>query len=759
MAAKLTKKIRFWGIVQGVGFRPYVAKTADRLKMKGTVANVGGLVEVVVTDTEKKIKKFVDTLLEEKPAPSEIVHVRTEDAPAQIFDGFSIIQSGEGEKEITMLPADIAVCDDCLSDMNDSEDRRYRHPFISCMACGPRYTIIDRIPYDRDNTSMIDFQMCDDCRNEYENLDDRRHHAQTISCYDCGPQMKARFNSEFDDDDFRKRRLLDLASSFIKGGRVIAFKSMGGYNLMANPFDDEAVRILREIKGREEKPFALMFRDIDQIKEYCRVDRVEEKLLNSSARPIILLERYDAETLEKKRPRNYREILKSRFVGAFLPSMGAQYTLLEKVGDPVIATSANISGMPIIKDDEQMFELMEKSDIAGVFYNERDIRVSVDDSVARVIDGQPQIIRRSKGYVPVPLYCGGIDGEILACGGQLKNSFALAKEGFVYPSQFFGDMETLENRKLYEENVSRMEALLRIKPKKVVCDMHPGYFTTAFAEKYAEEKGIALEKVQHHHAHVASVVAENDIKGPVIGVSFDGTGFGPDGAVWGGEFLLCEGKACERKAHLKYIDMLGGDSSMKEAWKAAVSHMYAFEKGNEREGLEIDIADIIRYSVREDTLAERDTDAVKKALEAGINTVETSSMGRLFDAVSAMLGICDLNSYEGQCASMLEDAAAFAKREPGADEAKDLALAFHERVSALIINECIDLAEAVDWKGHDKRVVLTGGVFQNDILMEKTLSGLRTKGFKTYYNISVSPNDGGIATGQAYIAGFREEQR
>ncbi|MCR5135419.1 MAG: carbamoyltransferase HypF [Clostridiales bacterium] len=758
MAVKITERIRLWGIVQGVGFRPYVAKVAESLGMKGTVSNIGGLVEIYVTDTPQRISAFLGTLIEQKPGPAEIVHVRRDPAPLCVYETFSILKSGEGEREVAMIPADIAVCPDCLREMYEPADRRYRHPFISCMVCGPRYTIVDRFPYDRDNTSMIDFPMCPSCEAEYTTLTDRRYHAQTISCHDCGPQMLERLQI----DDPTDKLPLERAAALLKEGCVVGFKSMGGYNLLADPLDPEAVRMLREMKGREKKPFAVMFRSVDEIRQYCSVSEVEEKLLTSSARPILLLERKPADELQAFHPADYSEFEKSRFIGAFLPSMGAQYLLLDDFGGPLIATSANLSGMPIIKEDEEMFRFQDTHpDLTAVFYNKRKIRVSVDDSVCRVIDGQPQIIRRSKGYAPVPLYAEPCEQELLACGGQLKNSFALGKGGFVYPSQYFGDMDSAENRALYEENVERMAALFRVRPEKVVCDLHPDYYTTRYAEVYAKTHGLPLVRIQHHHAHVASVMAENAISGPVIGVSFDGTGYGTDGAIWGGEFLLCEKGSMERLAHLKYVDMIGGDSSMDEGWKSAASYLYAVKNGyydeaaggqrdSSSEDITIDIRDLIAYSERMDTLAHRETEILEKAIAAGINTVKSSSMGRLFDAAAALLGICDYNSYEGECAILLEDAAARAKKTPERSEADDLALVFHMRIAYMIAAKCRELRERTGVS----KVALTGGVFQNRILMEETLEQLRAVGFETYYNISVSPNDGGIALGQAYAASF-----
>ena len=776
MAAEQSERIKLWGIVQGVGFRPYVAKTAAQLGMKGQVLNIGGLVEITVTDTPLRITEFIDTLIKNKPVPAEIVHIKRESVSYREFDSFTIIKSGAGDDETAMLPSDLAICPDCLQELYDSENPRYRHPFISCMVCGPRYTIIDRIPYDRENTSMVDFPMCSFCESQYTALNDRRYHAQTISCHECGPQLIWKENQHHAPDsgidqisgsgDFssasckaahirRDAAVLDHAAEILRSGGVIAFKSVGGYNLLADPLNDEAVTRLRKIKNREAKPFAVMFRDTDQIKEFCFVNDTEEKLLNSSARPIILLEHRDLP---------YDEIRRSRFIGSFLPSFAAQYMLLDRIS-PLIFTSANLSDMPMIKDESEMEAMMAANPlIDGMIYNTRQIRVRADDSVVRVIDDQPQMIRRSKGYVPVPLYIDSAPSGktmIFAAGSQLKNSFALTKGPFTYISQFFGDMDTVENQQLYENNVSRLKELFRVRPEAVVCDMHPLYYTTVFAEKYAAENGLPLIKVQHHHAHVASVMAENDLKGKVIGVSFDGTGYGTDGHIWGGEFFLCENGDAKRIAHLKYVDMIGGDASVKDARRSALSYIHAFENGympvdltgaeseNSRE-IAVDISDIIKYGSAR-LLSTPDAKLVTAALRSGINTVKSSSMGRLFDGVSSLLDIKDHNDYEGQCAIMLEDAAAFAQKHPGADPASDLALAFHQSVIDMIIDQCMTIRD----ESGASQVALTGGTFQNKILMEGVLKKLRSCGFSPYYNISVSPNDGGIALGQAYVAMHR----
>ena len=793
MSERKTVKLKIWGIVQGVGFRPFAAKLADRLGMKGEVLNIGGLVDIALTDTPERIEAFVEALKREKPLPAEIVHIKIEETEFREFSGFTILDSAEGDDEAAMIPADLSICPECLAELQDPENPRYLHPFISCMACGPRYTIIDRIPYDRDNTTMIDFPMCEFCHGEYTNRVDRRYHAQTISCHDCGPMLEYRLSKNRGAGKASSIGIIGLnaeekvmeravepvlqALALIHDGKIIALKGVGGYHFVCSPFDEEAVKNLRRLKIREEKPFAVMFRDMEQIREYCHVNAEEERLLLSRARPIVLLERKRPQEGANRREISPEVYKTSRFIGAFLPSMGVQHMLVDWSG-PLIMTSGNLSDMPIIKDDEEMFALQDRLDresdgenlLAAVFYNKRRIRVRLDDSVARIIDGQPQMIRRSKGYAPVPLYINnGLSKNdmVFAAGGQLKSSFSLSKGPFAYVSQYFGDLDTREAEAIYEENAERMAELFRIRPGLAVCDLHPLYFTTKFAEQYAQKHGIELLKVQHHHAHTASVMAEHDLQGPVIGVSFDGTGYGTDGAIWGGEFLICRDADFRRAGHLEYVSMLGGDSSMKEGWKSAFSYIYHYHSLDDRR-LEIGEPEDPRWPT------------VKAGLSHGINTIESSSMGRLFDAMAAFTGIHDYNRYEGECAIMLENAAAealdkgsepwemvfdimdsdsgilisagpvFKRAEKAlADgiESGRIALGFHYAVADMILRVCriIRRHESID------TVALSGGVFQNKILMERALALLRSDGFRPYYNISVGPNDGGVCLGQNYI--------
>ena len=796
-----TEVIIFRGVVQGVGFRPTVYRIAGRLGMKGRVRNMGGAVQLVCTGTPEEIDAFVSEIIRRKPPMARVSGTTREIIGTTVFHEFSIGRSSAEEDSVAIIPADIALCGDCLREFYDPDNVRYSHPFISCTNCGPRYTIMEGLPYDRDTTTMAEFEMCKLCEGEYSSPQTVRYHAQTISCHECGPRPRFA-GPECDTDDPRQAIALSLA--ILKEGGILALKGVGGYYLVCSPYDEEAVRRLREIKHREQKPFAVMFRDIEQVKEYCLTGPREEEALSSPVRPIVLLEQNpgvnELHATGSGPALNRRALAPgvcntSRFVGAFLPSFGLQYLLLDALG-PLIMTSANISDLPIITADGDMYGMIRhKGDgsfcvvehngdspfcaaeerghesvgqhkknrppcaplIAGILFNERRIAAGLDDSVVRVIDDTTQLIRRSKGYVPSPVYAQAADTltkdvMIFAAGAHLKSTFALSKGAYSYLSQHFGDLDSIESEAVYRKSFERMKSFFDIKPGLVVCDLHPNYYPT----KFAESLGLPVIYAQHHHAHIASVMAEHGLLGPVIGVAFDGTGKGTDGAVWGGEILICEKAEFRRCSHLRYVDMIGSDAAVKDARNSAVSHLYARDHDTmpsvpeEQKDLDfvIDITEITGYCAGQDSLsftpAERHI--IESALRTGENTVKTSSIGRLFDAVCAMLGIHFENRYEGECAIMLENAAGRATGKLSGQKER-LALDFHKNVAQAILQQC---RVARDETGI-KKVALSGGVFQNKILMEETLRLLRKDAFTVYYNIHVPPNDGGIALGQNYI--------
>lgn len=731
--------IRIYGIVQGVGFRPFVVKLAFLLGVTGTVRNSGGLVDITACGTAAQLDAFVKRLLDEKPANALIVHHETQAVPYTRYDSFTIEPSGEAAGPVFVSP-DLCVCDACLDELAGGRDERFRHPFISCMACGPRYSIIEDAPYDRGTTTMRDFEMCETCAAQYRDREDRRYHAQTISCHRCGPFLIYRDRKG---GETTHEAALSSAVKALQSGGVAAVKGIGGYHLCCDPFDQNAVLRLRELKNRELKPFAVMLPDMDAVRRYAHVSPQEEALLLSGTRPIVLLK-------QKENDLAPAVCGDSRLLGAFLPYTPLQVLLVQATG-PLVMTSANVSEEPIVKDDGPM---LAWPGLDGVLYNTRSIAARVDDSVAKVSAGRTQMIRRSRGYAPLPVILQGKDqGAVFATGGQLKSTFCLAAGRFAYVGPHIGDLDNGGCMNVYRESRERLQKLLRISPELAVCDLHPGYASTALAE----ETGLPLLRVQHHHAHIASVMAEHGIDEPVIGIALDGTGWGCDNTVWGGEFLVCRGNRFERAGHIKSVRFLGGDEGMKDAAKSAMCYLHDA-------GLTAHIRDE-RWPL------------IRAALDSGVNTHGNSGMGRLFDAASAVLGVCAYNRYEGECAIKLENLAAqalkqgmepvpmgFAVSEKDgilvADAApvisvlaqsnqsqEALALGFHIAVADMAVELCARLRGRT---GINK-VALSGGVFQNAVLLGDMMDKLTAKGFAVYTNEKVPPNDGGISLGQAQI--------
>ncbi|MCR5482390.1 MAG: Sua5/YciO/YrdC/YwlC family protein [Clostridia bacterium] len=807
----ITKKIKIWGNVAGPEFLQFVSRTAARLAMKGEVLHEGGLVHIIVSDTEKRTDAFIDALKKDCPTETEVTYITKETVQYRHFEGFAV--SDEGDAYEAYLRPDKGFCSECCSEMLDSANSRYMYPFITCSNCGPRYSVADRLPFTRENTSMKDFPMCRLCALQYRAADDRRNNDVLAACHNCGPRLGMRLSKNASvitseafirwkkNPDDREKMLDDgvwsviyTARNLLAQGRVIAVKGMGGYSFFCDSANEMAVSRLRTIKQSDRKYFAVMFKNMDWVGQYCRVGIAEGKLLKSAARPVVLLEKqphdfgHDPfETDENLQRKPIKEFDSSRFIAAVLPGTGLEYMLLDIFKRPLLVSSANVTGMPVIYDDEEMFAMLETEKLlAGVFYGEDRIRTGLDDSIVRIIDNRPQIIRRSKGYAPAPLYIraggeaserlSGADGkaalEIFATGGQVNSAFVLARGKTAYQSQYMGSLFGADNRRVYTSNVARMKKLLGINPKYVACDMHPLYFSTSFAANYMKMNPDAavMVPVQHHHAHIASVMAEHGLDGPVIGVSFDGAGYGTDENVWGGEIMLCRGGHFKRLSHLKYVNMIRRDFSPKEAWKTAMCYLHDMDNGGRFSAMpfsggsgpkEAEPDESREFSVNIGYLAEN-TDLrkrpewvhVRDVLDSRAHVIKSSSVGRLFDAAAALIGISGYNEYGGQCAILLEEAAARAMASPGADKKDDLALLFHRQIANTVLSQCREVREgkAVNGEGKDvNTVVLSGGVFENRVLTELTLSLLRKDSFDVYYNISVGPNDGCIALGQTYV--------
>ena len=712
---------RVFGVVQGVGFRPFVAGCAKKYKISGHVKNCGGYVELLAEGRAAQLRLFTHDL---SAFPGVL---RIEEIPAgkEALSGFSIVPSSAGDALPPMLPPELPVCEACLRELRDPENRRYRHPFISCAACGARYSVVTDIPYDRERTSMAAFPLCAVCEKEYAALSDRRHFAQTICCHDCGPRLH--FGALTD------QAALSAAIAALRRGEVIAIKGVGGYHLAALPTDEGAIRWLRDYKARPDKPLAVMFRDVAAVREQCELSREEEALLCSNARPIVLLRRKNCAFS----PLIWRE---SAYLGAFLPYTGYQHLLLDAL-DALVLTSANRSGEPMLFEDAKMRA------VSGVpiLWHEREIQTPLDDSVVAVCQDEPLVYRRARGYVPLPVQA-KTGAPAFAAGGDLKASFGYSKNGNLYLSQYLGDLAVCGNMERWERERVRMARIFDLRPQYAVCDLHPGYLS---AQRCAE-LAIPTFRVQHHFAHTLSVMAEHGCES-AIGVSFDGTGYGTDGTVWGGEFLLCNRHEFRRFGHLARFLLLGGDDAARDARKSALGALYACGE-------------------TENVLHDARHPVMLAALREKINTVETSSAGRLFDAVSALLGLCMENRFEGACGEAVERAAMQARgaalpmplreKNDGFDIAIDALLAAllkpgdaAEKAFGFHAGLALAVRDGAAWiraRTGENTVALSGGVFQNRLLLTLTTEALRDAGFRVLRNRTVSPGDGGLALGQLY---------
>lgn len=744
----MTVCLRVYGVVQGVGFRPFVARLAQSMGLQGWVCNNGGMVEIRLNATPAQLKAFTEKMTVDCPAGGLVARIESENLPEEEYSGFFIATSGDTEVQAVSIPPDLPLCPDCERELADSANRRYRYPFISCVACGPRYSIVESLPYDRPRTVMVDFPLCDDCQAEYTGTG-RRRHAQTISCHRCGPQLLLRL---LDGSEYTHESALQGAIARLQAGGVLAVKGIGGYHLVCTPFAQEPLARLRALKQREQKPFAVMYPSLAAVESDCIATEAERALLSTPARPIVLLPRRASSAVH---PLVYGQ---SRFLGAFLPYTPLQRLLLDVCG-PLVFTSANRTEEPIIYEDTPALALLGEG-LDGVLYTTRRIVAPLDDSVA-MVEEAPRLIRRSRGYVPgvlpMPLVC---KVQILATGSDLKATLGYYREGEVLLSQPLGDLQQLAANRLYSATEQRMRALFALRPTCVAADLHPGYYST----RYAQSLGLPVRLVQHHHAHIASVMAEHQLR-RVLGVAFDGTGWGTDQTVWGGEFLLCEGGGFQRLAHLRPVTVCGYDHAARDARLLAL--FYAIAAG-------LPLQDSRRP-------------LLEAALREGVQQVQTSSMGRLFDVVSALLGLGEYNHYEGECAILLENAAAVARQSGKAPypmafalqqredalhidpfpllevlwkacqravDRESLALGFHMAVADMLIKVCSLLAEST----HCKAVALSGGVFVNRVLLQLCLPRLRGAGFTVYLNEQVPSGDGGVALGQLYVAALQLEE-
>jgi hydrogenase maturation protein HypF len=758
------REVSVRGIVQGVGFRPFVYALARKNGLSGLVRNDAEGVRIEVEGAPEDLERFVRAVVEHAPPLAAVEAVDWQPLAALGERGFRIEESRDGDRRRALVSPDVATCDDCLAELLDPADRRHRYPFTNCTNCGPRFTITRSVPYDRASTTMSAFEMCPDCQREYDDPSDRRFHAQPNACPVCGPRVRLldRFGHEL---RVKPGDPISQTAQLLRGRAVVAIKGLGGYHLACDPFDATAVRILRGRKVRQDKPFALMARDLAQVRELCHVTPEEEVLLTSAARPIVLLERRkDDGVAEEVAPRQ-------KTLGVMLAYTPLHHLLLRDVGIPLVMTSGNNSDEPIAYRDEEAFEQL--CDIADYFLvHDRPIHIRCDDSVFRIAAGGSYPLRRSRGYAPAPLRLGGgFVRHTLACGGELKNAFCLAKDSHAFPSHHIGDMENYETLRSFREGVEHYCRLFDVQPKLVAYDLHPEYLSTKYAREL-EEAGLPAVGIQHHHAHVASCLADNErpYDERVIGVALDGTGYGTDGAVWGGEFF--EGSLREgfvRRGHLEYVPLPGGSAAIRQPWRVGIARLIKLY--GEEETLKLPLA-VVREA------GERNVGLIARLVEHGLNTPPTSSAGRLFDAVAALGGVAGSGraTYEGQAAVELELAAygsvgrsyPFRLRpEDGTwvvetgeivggvvedllagSEKGEIFSRFHRTMAEVVVAGCERIREA---RGANA-VALSGGTFQNLLLVKQVLEFLVGKGFTVYRHRRVPTNDGGLALGQAVLA-------
>lgn len=744
-------QIRVEGIVQGVGFRPFIYRLATERYYGGYVLNDSKGVLLEIQGEQVDIDEFCQSIKQQAPPASYIATVNYLEMPIEPDEQIFVIRtSPQGQPKETLISPDLAICKDCKREIRDKKDRRYAYAFTNCTNCGPRFSIVQDIPYDRKNTTMKVFAMCDRCEMEYHNPLNRRFHAQPNACDECGPQYRLVAGKIYTGSES-----IDKAHNLIKQGAIIAVKGIGGYHLVCDALNEEAVSKLRQRKIREDKPFAVMATNLQVIKNICQVSIEEANLLQSSMAPIVLLTKSKNYNLAQQvAPHN-------AYLGVMLAYAPIHYLLLND-NDIFVMTSANLSDEPIVYQDEVATE--DLSMVADyILSHNRIIQTRVDDSVVRVFKGKQMLIRRSRGYVPSPILLKDnlvSNTSILACGSELKNTFCMTKKQRAFLSQHIGDLENMAVNNAYKESIDLFKRLFAIEPKLIACDMHPDYFSTKFAKLYANSHKLPLVQVQHHHAHIASVIAEHNLQGKVIGISLDGTGFGEDNCIWGGEFMVADLVSYQRKAHFKYMPLPSGAKAVKEPWRLALWIAYQLYG----EDIEEKYPELLKPNWQ----------LLLKATQQGFNAPLTSSAGRIFDTVAALLGICYQINYEGQAAIELEKIAYGSEGQilPYIinDEAGQyiidfmsmyrmiyelkqqysiayIAKSFHITM-AVAISEIIDLLAK---ETNLSTVVLSGGVCQNITLLEVIYQNLSDK-YDIYINEQVPPNDGGIALGQMAVA-------
>jgi hydrogenase maturation protein HypF len=754
-------KISVRGVVQGVGFRPFVYQLATQQNLKGWVCNTSGDVKIEIEGEKEALGKFLTDLKALAPPLARIQDVTASSEPAAGYTNFEIRDSVSEEGEYQLISPDIATCQNCLDETLDPADRRYRYPFTNCTNCGPRFTIIEDIPYDRPKTTMRSFKMCPECQQEYDNPLDRRFHAQPNACPRCGPELQLVDN---EGNKVVESDVISAASNLLREGKILAIKGLGGFLLACDATSEKTVQLLRERKKRPSKPFAIMLATMKDIREHCHVSDSEEELLTSPSCPIVLLKWKESSEV------SLAVAPWLNYLGVMLPYTPLHHVLLRETGLPLVMTSGNLSEEPIAKDNDEALRRLNW--IADYFVlNNRDIYARYDDSVSIVERDRPQLIRRARGYAPYPIHLPFRSKQVLACGAELKNTFCLTRDENAFLSQHIGDMENLETLEHFETTIELYKKLFKIEPEIIACDMHPEYLSTKYAKDRAENSpDITLVPVQHHHAHIVSCLVDNGLQEPVIGVSLDGTGYGTDGNIWGGEFLVSDFKDFKRLGQFQYVPMPGGAAAILRPRRMAISYLFTLFG---EDALKQDLP----FLRQVDSL---EVDLIAKQIQRGINSPLTSSCGRLFDAVSALIGVRGTIDYEAQAAielEMLADesetalypfsiveqdgthivqlnelfAAIIADLNKGVSTPK-ISARFHNSIASIVTQMCSRLTGITGIK----KVALSGGVFQNRLLLRLAVAALEKDGFEVLTHREVPGNDGGISVGQAVIANFTE---
>ncbi len=751
--------IKVRGVVQGVGFRPYVHNLASSLELTGYVLNSNEGVLIHVEGAElARLESFLQRFPKELPPLAAIESMETFEVEPGGHLEFSIRESLSAGGGYVLVSPDIAVCSECLKEMEDPSDRRHDYPFINCTNCGPRYTIITGLPYDRPKTTMAVFPMCPSCEAEYLNPGNRRFHAQPISCPGCGPSIWLVPSEHSMVQDLAEVHgigpCLERARALLNQGRILALKGLGGFHIACDARNEEAVRRLREAKRRSNKPFALMCKDLETARKYTLFGKQEESILLSPTSPICLLPRR-----EESNGVSGLVAPGNRYLGIMLPYTPLHRLLFREGIEILVMTSGNCSEEPIVSQNREALRRLAPM-VDAFLLHDRHIHVRVDDSVVRVLRGGEQVLRRARGFVPSPIDLGRNHPQVMGCGAHLKNTFCLIKDRFAILSQHIGDLENLDCMEFFVEVLDHLKKLYKVDPEAIAHDLHPDYLSTRWAMAQPDQRRIA---VQHHHAHVVSCMAEWGLEGPVIGVAFDGTGYGSDGAVWGGEFLVADRVSFRRAAHLAYVPLLGAEKAVKEPWRMAFSHMWAA-------GLEE--SQVLHWALPWG--GEGNAWNLLLMAQKNLHSPPTSSMGRLFDAVSSLLGIRHRITFEGEAAMDLEmlsdpwekgfcefqilgedpimiDPSSvirfiWIEKQKG-ESISTLGGLFHNSVARMVGRVC----EKIGSLESLKTVCLSGGVFQNSLLLEKTVSVLEQKGFRVYFHRRVPTNDGGVSLGQAVV--------